>query len=150
MSLTTLWDFHDISQLLADGNFGYGDYAPRWMTHYEKSMQVFPTKLICNPPATIAFWDDGTKTVAKTSESRYDPYVGLLCCIVKHVGASALDDGESVNGKLNRILVDAGMRYQAPSKFGKHWFTKEFQRFTVTTPNGKCKEKWIEVAGTES
>lgn len=41
-------------------------------------------KTIINPPATIIYWQDGSKTVAKCSENDvFDPRVGLAMCIVK-------------------------------------------------------------------
>ena len=42
------------------------------------------TRVIHNNPATIVFWDDGTKTVARTQNGDpYDPTAGLLVCIMK-------------------------------------------------------------------
>lgn len=41
-------------------------------------------KVIFNPPATIAFWADGTKTVVKCMAGDiYDPYAGLALCYSK-------------------------------------------------------------------
>lgn len=41
-------------------------------------------KVIFNPPATIVFWDDDTKTVVKCMEGReYDKWTGLSMCIAK-------------------------------------------------------------------
>ena len=41
-------------------------------------------KVIFNPPATIAFWNDGTKTVVKCMAGDiYDPYAGLALCYSK-------------------------------------------------------------------
>lgn len=43
-----------------------------------------PERVMFNPPATIAFWKDGTKTVAKCSKGdEFSEYVGLLVCIAK-------------------------------------------------------------------
>lgn len=43
-----------------------------------------PKRVIFSPPATIAFWRDGAKTVAKCSEGdTFSEYVGLLVCIAK-------------------------------------------------------------------
>lgn len=36
-----------------------------------------------NPPATIVFWTDNTKTVVKCKEEDYDPEKGLAMCICK-------------------------------------------------------------------
>ena len=41
-------------------------------------------KVIFNDPATIVFWDDGTKTVAKAhGDDKFDKEVGLTVCIAK-------------------------------------------------------------------
>ena len=38
-----------------------------------------------NPPATIVFWTDNTKTVVKCNSEDYDPEKGLAMCICKKV-----------------------------------------------------------------
>ena len=51
--------------------------------------KVYPTypeikNVIFNPPATIVFWDDGTKTVVKAQNGEYfDPEKGLSMAIAK-------------------------------------------------------------------
>jgi len=40
-------------------------------------------KVIHHNPATIVFWDDGTKTVVKCSNEAYDPEKGLAMAISK-------------------------------------------------------------------
>lgn len=41
-------------------------------------------KVVFNDPATIVYWEDGTKTVVKCSENdTYDPEKGLAMCIAK-------------------------------------------------------------------
>lgn len=43
-------------------------------------------KVIFNPPATIAFWADDTKTVVKCMAGDiYDPYAGLALCYSKKI-----------------------------------------------------------------
>lgn len=42
-------------------------------------------KVIFNNPATIVFWDDGSKTVVKCSNEVYDPEKGLAMAISKKV-----------------------------------------------------------------
>ena len=42
------------------------------------------TRVIHNNPATIVFWSDGTKTVARTQDGdSYEPTAGLLVCVMK-------------------------------------------------------------------
>ena len=45
---------------------------------------VFITKVIYSDPATIVFWNDGTKTVSKChGEDTYSPETGLILCVLK-------------------------------------------------------------------
>lgn len=56
--------------------FGYIEYFP----------SVFPKikNVIFNNPATIIYWDDGTKTVVKCmDEDTYAPDVGIAMCVMK-------------------------------------------------------------------
>ena len=42
------------------------------------------TKVIHNNPATIVFWNDGTKTVARIQDGEaYEPTTGLMVCVLK-------------------------------------------------------------------
>ena len=41
--------------------------------------------VIFNNPATIVFWDDGTKTVVKAENEPFDPEKGLAMAIAKKV-----------------------------------------------------------------
>ena len=44
------------------------------------------SKIIFNPPATIVFWEDGTKTVVKCSaEDKFNEYYGFLAALGKKV-----------------------------------------------------------------
>lgn len=44
----------------------------------EKNHSMVPDHIIFNPPATIVFWKDGTKTVVKCAEGeKFDPYTGF-------------------------------------------------------------------------
>ena len=44
------------------------------------------SKIIFNPPATIVFWEDGTKTVVKCSaEDEFSEYCGFLAALGKKV-----------------------------------------------------------------
>jgi hypothetical protein len=47
--------------------------------------QVEIKNVIFNPPATIVFWSDGTKTVVKAQGEFFDPEKGLAMAIVKKV-----------------------------------------------------------------
>lgn len=54
-------------------------------------------KVIFNGPATIVFWDDGTKTIVKCSKNdSYDREKGLAMAIAKYCLGN--------NGKLNSVF----------------------------------------------
>ena len=40
-------------------------------------------RVIFNDPATIVIWEDGTKTIVKCNNEKYDKEKGLAMCIVK-------------------------------------------------------------------
>ena len=52
------------------------------------------SKVIYNEPATIVFFDDGTKTVCKVNEDeKYNPEYGLMMCVLKKlIGSDSLLD----------------------------------------------------------
>lgn len=52
--------------------------------HYDTWFSINPTKIIFNGPATIVFWDDGTKTVVKCTEREtFDYEKGVALCYMK-------------------------------------------------------------------
>lgn len=56
-----------------------------------------PKKIIYHDPATIVFWEDGTKTVVKCSPSEtYNKYVGFCACLAKKIYGN--------NSRVNRIV----------------------------------------------
>ena len=51
-----------------------------------KGNKVYIKEVIYSDPATIVFWNDGTKTICKAAESdAYNPEAGLAICILKKV-----------------------------------------------------------------
>lgn len=54
-----------------------------YMLYYD--IRRFIKKVKFNPPATIVFWTDNTKTVVKCNSEDYDPEKGLAMCICKKV-----------------------------------------------------------------
>lgn len=60
------------------------------------------TKVIYNYPATIAFFDDGTKTVVKHNEpDDYDHEKGALLCMAKKIY------GKGYYKNLKKVVEDA-------------------------------------------
>lgn len=56
---------------------GNGSYGTYWSS-------IKPIKVIFNGPATIVFWDDGTKTVVKCTEHEtFDYEKGVALCYMK-------------------------------------------------------------------
>ena len=53
--------------------------------HMHYDIRRFIKKVKFNPPATIVFWTDNTKTVVKCNGEDYDPEKGLAMCISKKV-----------------------------------------------------------------
>ena len=51
--------------------------------HYDIRRHIKNVKF--NPPATIVFWTDNTKTIVKCNGEDYDPEKGLAMCICKKV-----------------------------------------------------------------
>lgn len=68
-----------------------------------------PKKVIFNPPATIVYWDDGTKTVVKTSQQfndEFDEEIGLAMAYVRKIYGSRsafLKTIQSAERKKNEI-----------------------------------------------
>ena len=59
--------------------------------------------VIFNPPATIVFWNDGTKTVAKAHpDDRYSMSWGLMFCMAKKL----LGSGHQVKKMLDKYAPD--------------------------------------------
>lgn len=64
---------------------------------YNRSNLMSITKVIFNPPATIVFWGDGSKTVVKCGpDDKFNPHVGIAMCVMKKVYGSRRVNGEKV------------------------------------------------------
>lgn len=53
-----------------------------------------PERVLFNGPATVMFFDDGTKTVSKCNGDEFDPLFGIIACAVRKAGR-------------NRVRVDS-------------------------------------------
>lgn len=60
-------------------------------------------KVILHDPAVVVYWKDGTKTVAKAQNERYDPEKGLAMCFVKKM----LDMSGMTLTVFNKLLKEA-------------------------------------------
>ena len=52
---------------------------------YKNTQMCLIDNVIFNDPATIVFWNDGTKTVVKAENEPFDPEKGLAMAISKKV-----------------------------------------------------------------
>lgn len=77
-----------------------------------KSLVPNPTKIIYNPPATIVFWTDGTKTVVKCcEEDEYNEYYGFLCALGKKIFGT--------NRHLKKMIDEKAERHYIEDEFSK-------------------------------
>lgn len=73
---------------------------------------LIPTKIIYNPPATIVFWADGTKTVVKCcEENEYNEYYGFLCALGKKMFGT--------NSYLKKLIDEKAERHYPEDEFSK-------------------------------
>lgn len=82
------------------------DQTPRQINFY---MTAIPPirKVIFNPPATIIYWDDDTKTVVKCGENdSWDAEKGLAMAVAK----KAMGNKGNYNKALKRWLEDRSER----------------------------------------
>lgn len=62
-----------------------------------------PKQIIYNPPATIVFWKDGTKTIVKCSEGEtFNKYFGFCAALAKKVYGNNNRVNKIVNGGLDQ------------------------------------------------
>lgn len=74
-----------------DPGLGYKDYGTRY-DKYPTLNANFIKRVIFSDPATIVFWEDGTKTVVKTQDGeKYDKEKGLAMAIAKRVFGNERD-----------------------------------------------------------
>lgn len=70
------------------------------------------SKIIFNPPATIVFWEDGTKTVAKcAAEDEFNEYYGFLAALGKKVYES--------NSQIKELIDEKAERHYPEDEFSK-------------------------------
>ena len=87
--------------------------------YYDRSGTAKPTfvatkRVIFNPPATIVFWNDGTKTVVKAHDEVFDWEKGLAMAICKKYLASNEGRYYSVFRKYEKAGIEA--EYKAAIK----------------------------------
>ena len=94
-----------------------------------KSISV--DRIIFNDPATIVFWNDGTKTVVKCQEGQtFNPYFGFCAAIAKKLYGS--------NSILNRIVETYLEKEEDPRKDKCAWCVNAIKE-NKEEPCVKCK-----------
>lgn len=82
MDATTAWFNPDVKKNL---NVAFGTTPP----YIDMSKAI--KKVIFNPPATIIFWKDGSKTVVKCNGEAFDPEKGMAMAISRKVLGDSYD-----------------------------------------------------------
>lgn len=99
------------------------DYASYVQAHaiaekYNPKSTLPITNVIFAPPATIVFWNDGTKSVVKCENEVYDPEKGLAMAIAKRALGNKGNYFETF-----KKWVDPYVEKQKDVKVeAKHWF----------------------------
>lgn len=104
----------EVSEIKVDSGYSPHDYVNTdvtfhvrscgWLNRLAESFRPKPKKVICNDPATIVLFDDGTKVVTKAHDGdSYDWVAGIaFCCLRKALRNRNFDRYE----KQVRKLVD--------------------------------------------
>ena len=102
--ITSNDDFIDALRYCNDDYPLYTTDLYKYTPNFDISNRI--TRVIFNDPATIVFWNDGTKTIVKKSEDDiWDPEKGLCMAIIK-----------KINGKTNfiRKIVEENLEESEP------------------------------------
>lgn len=96
----------DISELMLMNDPVEGLYA-KMKTNLANGY-IDPKEVIFAPPATIVYWQDGTKTVVKCSEEdEFSEEMGFVLCFMKKM----FGNNGSYNNYINNALVGAKRYY---------------------------------------
>lgn len=93
----------DISELML-----FNDPIEGALLKMKSSINMMPKEVIFAPPATIVYWQDGTKTVVKCSEEdEFSEEMGFVLCFMKKM----FGNKGSYNNYINDALVGAKRYY---------------------------------------
>ena len=124
---------------------------------FESSMSVMRKpvvrRILFTDPATIVFWDDGTKTVVKTTgDDKFVPYYGFLAALAKKVYGSNMRVQEMIRPWLPKEETEEQLSFAKwLDELGREPAKLEVKRCDNDCNDcGKCKktkeEKTIEKA----
>ena len=108
-----------------------------------------PTKIIFNNPATIVFWNDGSKTVVKCSEDDiFDTYRGFTMAYLKRIMGSGRKAEKFVDDNFKKVKVFSKEKYYElyPKEIGKCGWAEKCDGLTEKEMNKlryQCEENWL-------
>lgn len=93
----------DISELMF-----FNDPVEGALLKMKSAMDMAPKEVIFSPPATIVYWQDGSRTVVKCSEEdEFSEEMGFVLCFTKKI----FGNNGSYNNYINDALVGAKRYY---------------------------------------
>lgn len=82
------------------------------VTYLEKIKCCDVDRIIFNPPATIVFWKDGSKTVVKChGDQTFNPYYGFCAALAKHIYKSNSAVNRMVDKYVSEMTHDSLVKY---------------------------------------
>lgn len=98
----------DTIEIVGTAPFHYGNGEYLKLLTYDLAPFTKVDRLIFNPPATIVFWEDGTKTVVKCAKGEaFSEYNGFAAALLKKIFGS--------NSAVKKI-IQRKKQYAAPAK----------------------------------
>ena len=94
---------------------GFGDMKFTITNVEERPLHVVPKvkRILFNPPATVVFWEDGTKTVVKCMEGEtFSPYYGFIAALAKKIYGS----NNAIHKMLEKWLPEEEEKPAKPKK----------------------------------
>ena len=99
---------NEINKTMFDALYAWGKAAG--YINIDEFGRIEPKKVIINDPATVVFFNDGTKAVAKAKDGdEYDPLFGIMACALRKTGKNRvrIDEWEPVIDFLSSYIADA-------------------------------------------
>ena len=115
-------------------------YVDAWRERYKFQIE----RVIYNPPATIVFWKDGTKSVVKCREDDiFDPEKGLTMAIAKKVYGNKYDYYNTIRKWLKKYEAkfDSNSEVIIPSFADMEKGMAEFSKAVLKHVGGKEEKK---------